>query len=77
MHGATVNQSRYRRLENRWAKAIKAGKDVDVTVDLIYLSSSSRPDIIRVIHRIDADVSRTVIRNSPSLGLESGHDREY
>jgi hypothetical protein len=27
MHGTTVNQSAYRRLENRWAKAIRNGQD--------------------------------------------------
>jgi hypothetical protein len=62
MH-ANINQSTYRRLENEWAKAIKAGKTVDVTVELRYESDGRRPEFIGVNYVIDDGSTARIIRN--------------
>jgi hypothetical protein len=54
MH-ANINQSTYRRLENKWAKAIVSGKDVQVEVGLVYGDEGSRPASLFVTYTIDGE----------------------
>lgn len=48
-----VNLSDYTKLENQWAKALKAGKDVSVNVKVNYVRDALRPDSFDVRYTID------------------------
>ena len=48
-----VNLSDYKKLENQWAKALKAGKDVSVNVKVNYVRDALRPDSFDVMYTID------------------------
>jgi hypothetical protein len=73
MH-ANINQGTYRRLENKWAKAIKNGQDVQVTVTLTYETHGRRPHSIKVKYAIDGEVYVGRIRNSLST-RQNGENR--
>jgi hypothetical protein len=51
--GSSVNQSKYRIIENRCADALKAGKSVSFDVVVLYDGSSSRPTGFVVNYSID------------------------
>ena len=42
-------------MENGWADAMVAGKDVKIEIQAIYNSDSFRPDRFRVIEKIDGE----------------------
>ncbi|WP_127148118.1 DNA/RNA non-specific endonuclease [Veillonella sp. VA139] len=57
---AIVNNSKYKRIENRWGKALQAGKEVEVTINVVYDGSSKRPkefNIHYLIDKIDAELT--------------------
>ena len=59
-----VNLSEYRKLENKWAKAIKEGKNVQVEVTVIYEGASTRPSTFVVTHTIEGSLPvKTTILN--------------
>ena len=58
-----VNLSDYKKLENQWAKALKAGKDVSVNVKVNYAGGSLRPDSFEVGYSIDGDYTKQIIKN--------------
>ena len=58
-----VNLSDYKKLENQWAKALEAGKDVSVNVKVNYVGDSLRPDSFEVGYSIDGDYTKQFIKN--------------
>ena len=58
-----VNQSQYKRLENMWSKALKAGGDVSVDIDVIYQGSSSRPAGFKVYSVVNGKIVNKFISN--------------
>lgn len=66
MHGASVNQSEYRVLENRWRNLItKSGKAVNLSISLVYPSGNTRrPDFILVRQEVDGKVKQQRIANT-------------
>ncbi|SDL47090.1 DNA/RNA non-specific endonuclease [Paenibacillus sp. OK060] len=60
---SNVNLSKYKVLENEWAKAIKAGKKVKVEVNIKYDGDALRPSIFEVKYSIDGKIKTTNIKN--------------
>ena len=58
-----VNLSEYRRIENRWAKALKNGQKVTVSIDIHYNAGGVRPISFVVSYTIDGVRHRKVIKN--------------
>lgn len=58
-----VNLSDYKKMENQWAKALKAGEDVSVNVKVNYVGDSLRPDSFEVGYSIDGDYTKQFIKN--------------
>lgn len=50
---SSVNLSKYKKLENQWAKAIEEGKDVSVNVKINYEGNSLRPSGFDIEYEID------------------------
>ncbi|WP_083633380.1 T7SS effector LXG polymorphic toxin [Alkalihalophilus pseudofirmus] len=60
---SSVNLSKYKKLENQWAKAIEEGKDVSVNVKVNYSGNSSRPSSFDIEYEIDGRVRFTSMEN--------------
>lgn len=60
---ANINRGRYRKLENKWDRALGKGKTVDVEVTPKYTGSSKRPDSLDVKYKIDGMPHETSIPN--------------
>ena len=58
-----INRGLYRRLENKWDKALAKGKEVEVEIIPNYTGSSKRPDSLEVWYKIDGVRRRTIIPN--------------
>ena len=52
---AIVNTSKYRKVENQWQKALKEGKEVQVTIDIVYDGANKRPIKFNVNYVIDKE----------------------
>lgn len=52
---SNVNLSKYKKLENQWAKAIEQGKNVKVEVDIKYDVNGLRPAEFKVKYEIDGE----------------------
>ena len=50
---AIVNNSRYRKIENQWKNALQEGKEVNVTIDIVYDGANKRPKKFNVKFVID------------------------
>ena len=50
-----VNTSKYRKVENQWQKALKEGKEVQVTIDIVYDGANKRPIKFNVNYVIDKE----------------------
>ena len=50
---AIVNNSRYRKIENQWKNALQEGKEVNVTIDIVYDGANKRPEKFNVKFVID------------------------
>lgn len=50
---SNVNLSKYKRIENRWAREIRAGKTVTVNVNIKYEGNSMRPSEFIIEYTID------------------------
>ena len=60
---AIVNNSKYKKLENRWGKALQEGKEVEVTIDIVYDGANKRPKEFNINYCIDGEKSRKKITN--------------
>ncbi|SDM25996.1 DNA/RNA non-specific endonuclease [Sediminibacillus halophilus] len=60
---SSVNLSKYKKLENQWAKAIKEGKDVSVNVKVNYEGNSLRPSSFDIEYEIDGRMRFTSLEN--------------
>ncbi|WP_260445573.1 DNA/RNA non-specific endonuclease [Metabacillus elymi] len=60
---SSVNLSKYKKLENHWAKAIEEGKDVSVNVQVKYEENSLRPSSFDIEYEIDGRMRFTSIEN--------------
>ncbi|GGJ41846.1 DNA/RNA non-specific endonuclease [Virgibacillus salexigens] len=58
-----VNLSKYKKLENQWAKAIEEGKDVSVNVKVNYEGNSLRPSSFDIEYEIDGRMRFTSLEN--------------
>ena len=48
-----VNRSDYRIMENQWKNALQEGKEVKVTIDIVYDGVNKRPTGFDVIYKVD------------------------
>ena len=48
-----VNTSKYKKVENQWQKALKEGKEVQVTIDIVYDGENKRPKEFSINYSID------------------------
>lgn len=60
---AIVNNSKYKKLENRWGKALQEGKEVEVTIDIVYNGANKRPKKFNIIYFIDGQKRSKTIPN--------------
>ena len=58
-----VNLGAYKKLENKWAKAIKDGKKVNINIKVNYQNNSSRPSSFEVKYTIDGIPNKQIIKN--------------
>lgn len=50
---AIVNNSKYKKIENRWGEALQEGKEVEITINVVYDGASKRPKEFNVKYFID------------------------
>ena len=60
---AIVNNSRYRKVEKRWENALKEGKEVKVTIDLVYDGVNKRPKEFKINFSIGKEKDKLTIPN--------------
>ena len=60
---AIVNNSKYKRIEKRWQKALKEGKEVEVTINVEYDGANKRPKKFNIIYFIDGQKRSKTIPN--------------
>jgi hypothetical protein len=53
-----------RKLENKWAKALKNGKKVSVEIKVNYNGDSLRPDSFEIVYVIDGRKDTQLIPNN-------------
>ena len=58
-----VNQSAYKKLENKWRKALESNSLVEVKIKPIYKGNSSRPDRFAIVDVIDGKKTVTYLKN--------------
>ncbi|MDF2911369.1 MAG: hypothetical protein K0Q56_2250 [Sporolactobacillus laevolacticus] len=61
---SSVNLSKYKKLENLWAKAVEEGKDVSVNVKINYDGTGMRPISFNITYKIDGMRFKSLINNS-------------
>jgi len=61
------NRGRYRVVEQEWADAHKAGKDVSLKMEIDYPKGSRRPDFIDIWYNIDGTEKHVKIDNRPGM----------
>jgi len=52
---ASVNLSKYKKIENQWAKAIKKNKTVEINMNVEYEGDSKRPSQFVIYYKIDGE----------------------
>ncbi|WP_245208023.1 DNA/RNA non-specific endonuclease [Sediminibacillus dalangtanensis] len=60
---SSVNLSKYKKLENQWAKAIEEGKEVSVNVKVNYEGNSLRPSSFDIEYEIDGRMRFVSLEN--------------
>ena len=50
-----VNTSKYKKVENQWQKVLKEGKEVQVTIDIVYDGANKRPKKFNINYVIDKE----------------------
>ena len=58
-----VNRSDYRIIENQWKNALQEGKEVKVTIDIVYDGENKRPKEFNIDYSIDGEKGRKKIPN--------------
>lgn len=58
-----VNRSDYRIIENQWKNALQEGKEVKVTIDIVYDGENKRPKEFNINYSIDGEKGRKKIPN--------------
>jgi filamentous hemagglutinin len=61
---AKINRGIYRRLENKWKKALCRGNKVEVRIIPKYKGSSRRPDYLEVKYKINGKRFRKIVPNN-------------
>lgn len=64
-----VNLSSYKKLENKWSRAIRDGKTVDVNVQIVYQGDDLRPSEFIIVYTIDGVLEKKEITNDFWGGL--------
>ena len=64
-----VNLSSYKLLENKWYRAIQAGKTVEVDVEVVYAGDDLRPSKFIIVYFIDGVEYHQTITNDLLGGL--------
>lgn len=60
---SNVNLSKYKKLENQWATAIKEGKKVSVNVKVNYDGTRLRPTSFEIKYNIDGVIKKVRLKN--------------
>ncbi|WP_350019373.1 T7SS effector LXG polymorphic toxin [Priestia flexa] len=60
---SNVNLSKYKKLENQWATAIKEGKKVSVNVKVNYDGTGLRPTSFEIKYNIDGVIKKVKLKN--------------
>ncbi|MRI68741.1 hypothetical protein GH885_20775 [Gracilibacillus thailandensis] len=60
---SSVNLSKYKKLENKWAKAIEEGKHISVNVKVNYEKNALRPSSFEIKYVIDGVIKKRVLKN--------------
>ncbi|MEC1352546.1 DNA/RNA non-specific endonuclease [Bacillus sonorensis] len=60
---SNVNQSKYKKLENKWAKAISDKKKVAVNVKINYDGNNPRPKSFDIKYSIDGNLKKVTLEN--------------
>ena len=60
---AIVNRSDYKTMENRWKNALQEGKEVKVTIDIVYDGANKRPKEFNINYIIDNNDDTLTIAN--------------
>ncbi|MEC1441099.1 DNA/RNA non-specific endonuclease, partial [Bacillus sonorensis] len=60
---SNVNQSKYKKLENKWAKAISDKKKVSVNVKVNYDGNNPRPKSFEIKYSIDGNLKKVTLKN--------------
>lgn len=60
---SSVNLSKYKKLENQWATAIKEGKKVSVNVKVNYEGTGLRPTSFEIKYNIDGAIKKVRLKN--------------
>ena len=58
-----VNRSDYKIMENQWKNALQEGKEVEVTINVVYDGASKRPKEFNISYFIDGKEVRESIPN--------------
>lgn len=66
-----LNQSAYRKLENKWKSALEQGQRVDVDIELVYEGESLRPSGFNINYAIDNEWQKPVkFKNEYGGGIQ-------
>ena len=66
-----LNQSAYRKLENKWKRALEQGQRVDVNIELVYEGESLRPSGFNINYAIDNEWQKPVkFKNEYGGGIQ-------
>ena len=62
-----LNKGAWKRMENKWADALKADppKEVEVEINAFYDAESKRPEAFEVIYKIDGEKTEAIFENIP------------
>lgn len=60
---SNVNLSKYKKLENQWATAIREGKKVSVNVKVSYKGTGLRPTSFEIKYNIDGVIKKVRLKN--------------
>ncbi len=70
------NLSDYKKLENKWAKAIKENKKVEVNISIEYNKDDLRPSKFIIDYYIDGNKSKVILRNYTERKERLKHDQK-
>ncbi len=62
---SNLNRGAWKRMENKWADALKEGKDVKVDIQPVYDGASKRPEAFEVQYWIDGKLHEAAFENIP------------